>query len=163
MMHPSSCRCSAAKLHINCRASSSGSAFQVGTTWGGLDSPGTSKFSGQSMKMTSTPALAFGMPSNRRVFPPDNCACVVYEEIIISTNMIQMTENATGKQIVPFLYMNTFFINCSTSLYHIGVSSSMSLARSSMEMLRIKSCLRNIIFCDDHGLCHMRDDFLGEL
>ena len=81
MMHPSSCRCSAAKLHINCRASSSRSAFQVGTTWGGLDSPGTGKFSGQSMKMTSTPALAFGTPSNRQVFPPENCAWVVYEEI----------------------------------------------------------------------------------
>ena len=81
MMHPSSRRCSAVKLHINCRASLSGSAFQVGMTWGGFDSPSTGKFSGQSMKMTSTLALAFGMPSNKRVFPPDNYVWVVYEGV----------------------------------------------------------------------------------
>ena len=79
-MHQSSCRCSAAKLHINCRASSSRSAFQVGTTWGGFNTFGTGKFSRQSMKMTSTPALAFATPSNRQVFLPDNCAFVVYKE-----------------------------------------------------------------------------------
>ena len=81
MMYPSSCRCSTTKLHINYRASSSGSAFQVGTTWGGFDSLGTGKFSGQSMKMMSTPALAFGTPSNRGVFLLDNCAGVVYEKV----------------------------------------------------------------------------------
>ena len=81
MMHPSSCRCSAAKLNITYRASSSGFAFQVGMTWGGYDSPGTGKFSEQSMKMTSTSALAFGTLSNRRVFPPDNYAWIVYEGV----------------------------------------------------------------------------------
>ena len=81
MMHPSSCRCFAAKLHMNCRASSSGLAFWIGTIWGGFDSLGMGKFSRQLMKMTSTPALAFGTPSNRRVFPPDNCAWVIYEKV----------------------------------------------------------------------------------